>query len=122
PDRSTDPATKSPARAGLFLFRDARRLLDLDRRVVAIIRLRDLDLYLVGIDAGATVDAAQHQVREGDDQRHHDDLDADEWHGTPIDLPGGDPRRQLAGNPVEEILLGRDAAQIEQGEAEGRVH
>src|SRR6185312_12548755 len=52
----------------------------------------------------------------------HDDLDADEWHRPPIDLSGRDLGGELAGYPVEEILLRRDAAQIEECKAEGRVH
>ena len=46
----------------------------------------------------------------------------DEGHGAPVDLAGGDRRDQLAGDLVEIGLGRRDAAQVEQREAERRVH
>eukprot|EP00825_Cyclidium_porcatum_P032218 TRINITY_DN343_c0_g1_i1.p4 TRINITY_DN343_c0_g1~~TRINITY_DN343_c0_g1_i1.p4 ORF type:complete len:373 (+),score=80.90 TRINITY_DN343_c0_g1_i1:1003-2121(+) len=53
--------------------------------------------------------AVADDVREDDDQRDHDDLDADKGNGTPVDVCRLDRRR-------------RDRAQVEQREAEGRVH
>ena len=45
-----------------------------------------------------------------------------ERHRAPVDLPGGDRRDALAGDAVDVVLARRDAAQVEQREAERRVH
>ena len=59
---------------------------------------------------------------EGDGQADHDHLDHDERRGAPIDLSGGDRRDRLAGDAVDIGLARRDRAQIEEREAERRMH
>ncbi len=68
------------------------------------------------------VQAAGDQTREGNDQANHDDLDQHERHRTPVDLPSGHAGDALAGLLVGVVVLGRDAAQVEQRKPEGRVH
>ena len=89
------------------------------RRAVVRRRHRDVDLGGVHLQL---LDVPRHQLREGQHDRDPDDLDDHERHRAPVDLPGGDRRGELAGDLVHVLLRRRDAAQIEQREAERRVH
>ena len=53
---------------------------------------RNLDPYVPGVDLFLLREAAGDEVRDGDDQPDHDDLDQHERHRAPVDLPGGDRR------------------------------
>ena len=48
----------------------------------------DLDRVRIDLRGGRLV--VHHHCRERDHQAHHDALDHDEGHGTPINLPRGD--------------------------------
>src|SRR6478735_5567726 len=70
--------------------------------------LRHLDLDLAQVDVERLVEQRRHHDREGDHDRHHDRLQADPGQRPPIDVGA-------------LYFLGRDAAQIEQREAERRM-
>ena len=63
-----------------------------------------------------------HHAGEGDGEPDHDHLDDDEGDGAPVDLAGGHRRRRPAGDPVEEGRSRRDRAEVEEREAERRMH
>jgi hypothetical protein len=83
---------------------------------------RRLELDALHVHLYRIVDAPGYQVGEGDQQADHDDLDDDERHRTPVDLRRGDRSDGFLGQAVDVLAVRRHAAQVEQGEAEGRVH
>src|SRR5437773_3777353 len=83
-------------------------------------RHRDLDR--IGIDHRTSALVMHDHRREENGKRYHDELDQDERHSTPIDLAGGDWLKPGPGEAVLVRLPRRHRAQIEQREAEGRMH
>src|SRR6185437_9014237 len=83
--------------------------------------LRNFDLHLARVDRRQRALVVHDHGGEQDQQQHHDDLDDHERYGAPINLPGGDAFRAFAGDTVVVRIARRDRAQVEQGEAEGRM-
>ena len=63
-----------------------------------------------------------HHLREHDDKRHHDTLDDHEGHIAPVDLACSNRRHPQPSHLVGIFVLRRNRAQIEQREAERRMH
>src|SRR5882672_1603400 len=126
-------ATRSPARAGLFLFALqlllARLQLTLDllhrvdfvlllllRQVESLGRIdrrplvgRQFNPHLVDVDLLFLLEGIRHQSGERDDEPDHDELDEDERHRAPIDLLDGHLGDRLTGDAIDVILVCRDA-------------
>src|SRR5262245_63439053 len=73
------------------------------------VRLGNVDLDLGRIDAGAAIDPVRHRGGPEDDDDDENDLQADPGNGAPIDFRRFDRWR-------------RNASEIEQRKAEGRMH
>src|SRR5262252_764056 len=112
------PLRETPLRRG-FLF-SAELLLEVvrrrglaggpeDRRRGLVFLRRDDDLDLVGIHARAFVEEGRDELRERDHDADHDELQRHPRDRAPVDLRA-------------PHLLRRDAAQVEEREAERRVH
>src|SRR6267142_3772513 len=125
-------ATRSPARAGLFLFALqlllARLQLTLDllhrvdfvlllllRQVESLGRIdrrplvgRQFDPHLVDVDLLFLLERTRHQAGERYDESDHVELDDDERHRAPVDLLGGHLGDRLAGDAIDIVLVCRD--------------
>ena len=80
----------------------------------------DLDLDALQIHLFSLVQPHGHNAREGDDGHHHRDLEEDERNRAAVDVQGLHPLHAPARDPVDEGLGRCHAAQVEEGEAEGR--
>src|SRR5258706_8532852 len=117
------PAGGGGGSPGLGLRLAGTALLHLLQDVVGLLgRLlaRNLDLHLARIDFRRLVD--HRHLRKHDEEPDHDHLDHDERNRAPVDLPGRHWRHAPARDLVDVIARRGDAAQVEEREAEGRVH
>src|SRR5262245_15504043 len=69
----------------------------------------DLDVDLARVDLCVALKQSCHQDRKRDYESNHDELQADPWKGAPVNVRTLD-------------FFGSDPAQVEQGEAEWRMH
>src|SRR5262245_47236541 len=117
-----EPGQKTPLRRGFcFCLLPAELLLEIvggrggiaglavGRRRRLLLLRRDDDLDLVGVDVRPLVEEGGHELRECDHDADHDELQHHPGDRAPVDV------RALH-------FLGRDAAQVEEGEAERRMH
>src|SRR5262245_7821895 len=69
----------------------------------------DLDVDLARVDLCGALQQPGHQKRERYDEGNHDQLQADPWKSSPVNVRALD-------------FLGSDPTQVEQGKAEWRMH
>src|SRR5690606_4030328 len=82
----------------------------------------DFDLHRVGVDGRHAGFVMHDHAGENHHRRHHDQLDHDERHRTPVYLPRGHRFDHLASDLVLVAILGGHGTQVEQGKTERRMH